>query len=194
MRARIALAHAGIQCEIREVILKDKPSEMLEISPKGTVPVLILPDGSVIDESLDIMSWALSQSDPGLLIDEAVNTLITRNDNYFKYHLDRYKYPQRFGPEIDASAHREQAELFLSELEQCLAVQSNLKADEIGMTDFAIVPFIRQFAAVEADYFASLPYPHLQAWLNRWLESGLFQSVMTRHDQWYLGNKELLLF
>lgn len=193
MRARMALTHAGIQCVVREILLKEKPAEMLEISPKGTVPVLLLPDGEVLDESLDIMRWANAQHHDRL-DNESAERLIDRNDSYFKFHLDRYKYPQRFQPQTDAAFHREQAELFLAELEQSLAGQSNLCAEQASMADIAIFPFIRQFAAVEPERFVSRPYPHLQAWLKHWLDSDLFSSVMTRHALWHPGDTEQLLF
>lgn len=194
IRARLALAYVGIQCEVREVSLKEKPSEMLLLSPKGTVPVLVLSDGSVIDESLEIMQWALAQSDADLFASESADTLIKRNDSYFKYHLDRYKYPQRFVPQTNTDFHRQQAELFLAELEQHLTHQSNLCAEQVSIADSAIFPFVRQFAAVEPEHFASLAFPHLQVWLRRWLDSNLFGSVMRRHAQWHPGDTEQRLF
>jgi len=187
----MALIHAGIQSEIREILLKDKPAEMLAISPKGSVPVLLLPDATVLDESLDIMRWA--NADHGWLDDEAADRLIACNDGYFKQHLDRYKYPQRFQSEDDAAFHREQAESFLAKLEQALIGQRNLCADQTSIADIAIFPFVRQFAAVEAKHFASLPYPHLERWLQRWLDSDLFSAVMTRHPLWHRGDPATLL-
>ncbi|ATX80856.1 Glutathione S-transferase [Mariprofundus aestuarium] len=190
----MALVQAGIQCVIREVLLKEKPQHLLAISPKGTVPVLLLADGSVMDESLDIMHWAMRQHNAGWSETDDAAVLIERNDSFFKYHLDRYKYPQRFGPETDAAFHRQKAGLFLAELDERLLASINLCGEQERFADIALLPFVRQFAATEPELFSSLPYPNLQAWLNRWLESERFNSAMQRHAQWHPGDAETLLF
>ena len=151
MRARIVLRQCNIQCELREVVLREKPESMLTASPKGTVPVLILKDGTVIDESLDIMKWALEQH-PGF--DETrlikgwrakTERLIESNDGEFKHHLDRYKYPNRYG-DVDSLHHREQAESFLLELTEYLSESEWLMGETPSLCDAAIGPFVRQFA------------------------------------------------
>ncbi|MDQ6996429.1 MAG: glutathione S-transferase [Mariprofundus sp.] len=194
MRARMALARAGIQCVLREVILKDKPQQMLSISAKGTVPILLLPDGTVIDESLDIMLWAEMRHSDGSSQAADMIKLVERNDSHFKYHLDRYKYPEHFAVDTDAVFHRQQAELFLADLNQRLGQDSYLCGGQASLTDIALFPFVRQFAAIEPDWFAATPYSYLQTWLTRWLESELFRSVMIRYPQWHPDDVEQLLF
>ncbi len=181
IRARLAIAYAGIPVEIREVQLKQKPEYMLSISPKGTVPVLQLPDGTVIDESLDIMRWALAQNDPDHWLDSSEDSerLIQWNDRDFKYHLDRYKYADRY-PEFPASYYRSQAEKFLAELESKLSQTPFLGSSHFAITDAAIFPFIRQFAAVDNQWFAASDYRDLKLWLNDLFESDLFASVMVK--------------
>ena len=185
IRARLAITYAGIPVEIREVQLKQKPEQMLAISPKGTVPVLQLPDGKVIDESLDIMHWALVQNDPEhwLDTDEDAERLIQWNDGEFKYYLDRYKYADRY-PENPASYYRNQAEIFLIELENKLAQNRYLGGNHFSLLDAAIFPFIRQFAAVDNQWFSSLNYHYLHNWLNGLLASALFASVMAKYPVW----------
>jgi glutathione S-transferase len=185
IRARLAITYAGIPIEIREVQLKHKPEQMLAISPKGTVPVLQLPDGKVIDESLDIMHWALAQHDPDNWMDagEDSEKLIQWNDGDFKTYLDRYKYADRY-PEFPASYYRSQAELFLAELEGKLSQTACLAGDQLSKLDVAIFPFIRQFASVDSLWFESSKYQHLNEWLNRLLRSGLFISVMIKYPTW----------
>ncbi|MBA4108502.1 MAG: glutathione S-transferase [Leptothrix sp. (in: Bacteria)] len=183
IRARLALTHAQVPLEIREVLLRHKPPAMLAISPKGTVPVLQLPDGQVIDESLDIMKWALQQADT-----PASHALIARNDGPFKALLDRYKYPERH-PGQTAADYREQAiELCIQDLNRRLTDSPCLLGNQPGLTDMAIAPFIRQFAQVDADWFASAPFPALQIWLNRFTESPLFISVMAKYPAWQEGD------
>lgn len=191
MRARLALAISRKRCELREVKLSAKPEAMLAASPKGTVPVLVLPDGCVIDESLDIMRWALGSSDPEgwLLRDDAA--LIARNDGPFKHNLDRYKYPERHGS--DPTAHRTSGAAFLLELDQRLADAGQLGGRERGLADAAIMPFVRQFAAVDSEWFAAQPLPHLQAWLARHVASPLFETVMIRLKPWS-GDDEPVIF
>jgi glutathione S-transferase len=178
MRARIALSVSGIGHEIREVKLRDKPAEMLAASPKGTVPVLVLPDGTVIDESLDVMRWALGRSDPERWLDGDDAALIAVNDGAFKHHLDRYKYPERHGSNADE--HRGQASAILGNLEKRLAGQPYLCGDRRSLTDAAIFPFVRQFAAVDRDWFDAQPLPDVQRWLAEQLASPLFLRVMER--------------
>ncbi len=186
MRARFALIYAGIQLEHREILLKNKPQAMLDVSPKGTVPVLVLEDVQVIDESLEIMLWALQQHDPQgwLRCQEEALTLIENNDNAFKPWLDKYKYADRF-PEYSQNDYRLQAEFFLQKLEQQLCQFTFLFGNQPTLADFAIFPFIRQFAFVDKAWFDKAPYPKLQTWLNTHLESSLFEKVMHKHPVWH---------
>ena len=185
IRARLAIIYAGIPVEIREVQLKQKPAQMLAISAKGTVPVLQLPDGEVIDESLDIMHWALAQHDPEHWLDagEDSEKLIQWNDGDFKYYLDRYKYADRY-PEFPKNYYRSQAEVFLAELESKLSQHPYLGGSHFSLLDAAIFPFMRQFAAVDRLWFHSSDYRHLNNWLNGLLVSDLFVSVMVKHPVW----------
>lgn len=183
MRARMALSYAQIPLEIREVSLKQKPAHLLQVSPKGTVPVLVLPDASVIDQSLDIMQWALRMSDiDGWLSANAEHTmqLIADNDGAFKQSLDRYKYAIRF-PEHPAAFYRSQGEVFLRRLETLLSQNKYLLADTATLADIAIFPFIRQFAAVDADWFETCHYNRLRAWLQCLVTSDLFTNVMVKY-------------
>ena len=191
MRARMALKLAEIEVEIREISLREKPAHMLQVSPKGTVPVLVLADGSVIDESLEIMYWAREQAPikrEGKLnalqpnIHEACSALILMNDNEFKQSLDRYKYPERnlcdnLKP---TQQYRQQGEVFLRQLEGLLQNNTYLLESTPSMADIAIFPFVRQFAAVDSAWFDTAPYPKLRAWLNTWLSSLLFETVMKK--------------
>ena len=187
MRARMAVAVSGVQVELREVILRDKPSEMLALSPKGTVPVLVLPDGSVLEESFDIMRWALDRNDPEGWLKHIDQDLIAENDGPFKYALDRYKYPHRFGL-ADGLEHRDSAGRHLEMLEKTLVSSSYLVGSKRGFTDIAIFPFVRQFAATDVDWFASQPWPALQLWLQTLETSALFALVMPRYPQWKQGD------
>lgn len=182
MRARLALRYAGVPVRIVEVSLKAKPAEMLALSPKGTVPVLSV-EGEVIDESLAIMQWALARHDPDdwlLQGDPAVLALIAENDQGFKYHLDRYKYAERY-PQFPMEHYRAEGETFLQKLEGLLADRAYLLADHSSLADMALAPFVRQFAHVDRDWFASAPYPGLQRWLDAFLQSPLFIGVMAKH-------------
>ena len=183
MRARMALSYAGIVAEVREISLKDKPAHLLQVSPKGTVPVLVLPDGQVIDQSLEIMQWALQQHDAdGWLGADLQNALllIAENDGAFKQNLDRYKYAIRF-PQHSAEDYRQQGELFLAKLEQHLQQTSFLLGNKISLADIAIFPFIRQFAAVDSEWFASAGYIKLESWLQHLVGSELFIRVMMKY-------------
>lgn len=185
MRARLALAVSGTHCELREVRLSAKPPQMLAASPKGTVPVLVLPDGLVLDESLDIMRWALANRDPEDWLARSDPALIALNDGAFKQALDGYKYPERHG--TDARACRENGLDFLRELDGRLAASGQLCGPARGHADAAIMPFVRQFAAVEPEWFSALPLPHLQRWLAGHLASALFEAIMIRPAPWSPG-------
>ena len=189
MRARLAIAISGIQVELREIVLKNKPDHLLTVSPKGTVPVLITTDGNIIEESLDIMVWALQQVDPHhwLSLDpsqQKISTnLIQHNDGPFKQWLDKYKYADRF-PEQAELYYRQQAELTLMTLEQKLADNGCLISEKLSLADIAILPFIRQFAAVDKAWFDTAPYPHIQRWLNNFIGSALFNDIMPKIAPW----------
>ncbi|MCY0107138.1 glutathione S-transferase [Pseudomonas monsensis] len=181
MRARMALRYCGVPVEIVEVSLKAKPAEMLAISPKGTVPVLDA-GGQVIDESLEIMRWALAQHDPqGWLLggDPRIAELIEANDQVFKVHLNRYKYAERY-PEQPMEVYRAEGALFLQRLDELLTDREYLLADHLSLADVALLPFVRQFAHVDREWFAQTPYVRLQAWLQRLLESELFTAIMKK--------------
>lgn len=193
MRARLALVASGISCELREVVLRDKPPEMLAVSPKGTVPVLIDIDGRVMDESLDIMLWALAKHDPEKwLIPEQGSAaqmleLIGEFDDKFKYHLDRYKYPTRY-EDTDAETHRASGALYLDELNTRLTATTYLFGNSAALADRAIAPFVRQFAQVDKTWFDAQSWPHLQAWLAAFAESEIFTRVMQKYAKWESGN------
>jgi glutathione S-transferase len=181
MRARMALRYSGVPVDIVEVSLKAKPAEMLAISPKGTVPVLDA-DGRVIDESLEIMRWALAQNDPqGWLLggDGRIAELIEANDQGFKVQLNRYKYAERY-PEQPMEVYRAEGAVYLQRLEGLLQDRDYLLADHPSLADIALLPFVRQFAHVDREWFAQTPYPRLQAWLHNFLESDLFTSIMKK--------------
>ncbi len=185
MRARLALAVSGTRHEVREISLRAKPRAMLAASAKGTVPVLVLPEGEIIDQSLDIMRWALTNWDPEGWLGRDDPSLISANDGPFKHDLDRYKYPDRH--DADALTHREHGLTFLRDLDARLSISTFLGGPVRGMTDAAIVPFVRQFAAVDPDWFAAQRLPHLFRWLQNILGSGLFQSIMSRAPLWNPG-------
>jgi glutathione S-transferase len=186
MRARLALLSSGRVCEIREVKLSAKPAEFLAASPKATVPVLLLPDERVIDESLDIMRWALEGHDPDRWLARDDGALIAANDGPFKYHLDRYKYPERHAS--DPAEHKVAGASILSALDGRLEAQGYLCGASMGLTDAAILPFVRQFAAIDPAWFTAQPLPRVQAWLNRFLDSPLFAAAMLRLPPWHPGD------
>ena len=197
MRARMAIAAAGVECRLREVVLRDKPSEMLEASPKGTVPVVVEPDGSVIEESLDVMAWALAQNDVEKWLspeqgDRAeMDRLIAECDGPFKSALDRYKYPNRYEDEgLDRDAQRAIGLSFLESLNARLASQPYLFGQRVSYADIAIFPFIRQFANTDRDWFDGLDLPHVQAWLEAHLDSARFKQIMPKYAQWKTGDEE----
>ena len=193
MRARLALASSGLTYELREVALRSKPPELLAASPKSTVPVLVLPDGTVIDESLEVMLWALRQHDPDSWLAgnvDGMRQLIADNDGAFKQHLDRYKYPNRYaGEHTDdvqafAALHRAAGAAWLASLHDRLLKKNWLFADRASLADMAVLPFVRQFAHTDAAWFAAQPWPPLAAWLARFEASGLYTGVMDKHMPW----------
>ena len=186
MRARMALRYAGIEVQIREISLRDKPASMLQVSPKGTVPVLLL-GNRILEQSIDIMHWALEQRDPDawLSVDQSLaNTWIAKNDGPFKKLLDQYKYPHRF-PELVATQILDNAiEVMLQPMESALESHPYLMGEKLSWVDIAIFPFIRQFSMVNPEQFNELPLPKLKNWLINLLESKLFQSVMEKYPTW----------
>lgn len=191
MRARMAVAVSGVAVELREIVLRDKPKEMLEASPKGTVPVLVLPDGQVVEESLDIMRWALVQGDPQCWLGRESQEIILATDGPFKQALDRYKYPHRYNLD-DGLTHRDAAMTHLSQLNDLLAAEPYLGGSKPAFTDIAVFPLVRQFAATDAGWFDTLPLPALQSWLAHNLNSALFAQIMTRFPQWKTGDAPVL--
>jgi glutathione S-transferase len=191
MRARMALIASGQKVVLREVALRDKPAEMIAASPKGTVPVLVLPDGNVIDESIDIMRWALTRHDPEDWLMGDDPALIARNDGAFKHHLDRYKYVSRYGS--DPLEHRGAAMEMLGGLEARLGRGDYLTGESRRLADIAIFPFVRQFAAVEPEWFATQPLPLVRNWLDRLTGSSLFARAMLRVQPWRDGDAAVLL-
>lgn len=188
MRARLALTVSRQDCVLREVVLRDKPPEMLELSPKGTVPVLQLPDGQVLEQSLDIMRWTLARHDPeGWLSPDTgsvaeMDALIADSDGDFKHHLDRYKYSVRYGPETDPLYHRSEGAVFLKKLDERLKDQTHLFGNRPCLADFAIFPFVRQFANTGREWFDAQPFTDLQTWLSGHLNSELFLKIMRRKE------------
>ena len=186
MRARMALKYASIEVEHREIELRNKPQSMLLASPKGTVPVLCMGD-TVLDQSVDIMRWAIQQSDPdawGNADDTIAQAWVAKNDGPFKVLLDQYKYPNRF-PDLNQEEVLNSAiELMLKPMESSLQSNKYLMGNKISLVDVAIFPFIRQFAAVNPQRFEELPFPLVKAWLNQHLESDLFNSVMDKYPTW----------
>ena len=189
MRARMALYKANIKCELREVVLKDKPSAMLALSAKGTVPVLLTTDRQVIEQSNEVMHWALNQNDPDSWLQEDTATsqyLIDYNDNEFKYFLDRYKYHVGY-PEHPQEYYRENAESFIVIIEQHLSKNNDiaLLGNRITLADISIFPFIRQFARVDYDWFQASPYKSVVQWLTQLEQSDLFKHCMKKYVQWF---------
>ncbi|MFT7486729.1 MAG: UPF0176 protein [Candidatus Paceibacteria bacterium] len=188
MRARLALASSQQQWIHREVELRNRPQQLYSVSSKGTVPVLELENGTVIDESLEIMLWTLGNRDPeGWLLDSDASSsalaLIARCDGEFKHHLDRYKYSDRY-PGSVSTEHRSAASAFLLDLEQRLCTSSHLFGQQVRLADMAIAPFVRQFAAADRAWFEAQPWPRLLAWLADFQASDRFQSVMTKFVAW----------
>ena len=186
IRARMALAYAGVMVDLREVLLADKPKAMLALSPKGTVPVLELED-AVIDESIEIVYWALDQSDPDGWVKAELHhdamRLIAENDTDFKCWLDKYKYWDRF-PNQSQHFYRSGAEQFVAQLESLLSENEFLLGTQLNVADIAIFPFIRQFAFVDKLWFDSAPYLNVQRWLDFFLQSSLFIQIMHKQPLW----------
>jgi glutathione S-transferase len=197
MRARLALTISKISFEWREIILRHKPAAMLEASPKGTVPVLVLPDGTVLEESLDIMHWALARHDPeswlGLSEQESheIKSLILQSDNEFKHHLDRTKYHNRYEG-ADPEFHRTEALKILHQWDQRLSDAGQFFGSRPGLADMAIFPFVRQFANIDRSWFSAQSLPALHQWLQGHLESELFAGIMEKHPPWQDGDAPLL--
>ena len=194
MRARLALIVSGTRVELREIILRDKPAEMLQASPKGTVPVLILPDSTVIDESLDIMLWALEGNDPEQWLQDDLSemlALIERCEDEFKNHLDRYKYANRYD-DVDPLYHRKAACEFLDILEHRLEKGAFLFGDKAKLADMAIVTFVRQFANVDRSWFDSCEYPHVRQWLLDFTSSPIFDSIMHKYPLCNEGAEQVI--
>jgi len=197
MRARLALTASQQSVELREIILRDKPSEMLSLSPKSTVPVLLLPTGEVIDESVDIMLWTLGNFDPQNLLSscflEDAIQLIKTNDFSFKPCLDKYKYATRF-PEKSEKSYREESLFFLDKLEQRLAKQDFLCGQRLTIADLAVFPFVRQFAGVDKNWFEKSAYRHVRQWLEGQTSSTTFIQVMTKFPLWKDNKENRIIF
>jgi glutathione S-transferase len=188
MRARMALIVSGTAFELREVKLRDKPAEMIALSPKATVPVLLTTEGRVIDQSIDIMHWALRRNDPEDWLASIEDPLIAANDGPFKFHLDRYKYPNRH--EGDPHEHRAAAIEMLKVLEARLSDSANLSRPTRSLVDMAIMPFVRQFANTDRTFFDAEPLPRLQQWLATHIASPLFETTMITYPQWISSGDE----
>ncbi|MCP4790588.1 MAG: glutathione S-transferase [Gammaproteobacteria bacterium] len=193
MRARLALHFAQCTVELREILLKHKPQVMLEVSPKGTVPVLVLDSGEVLEESLDIMLWALAQHDPHAMLRHGDSALawVQRNDEEFKFHLDRYKYFERY-PAGTQQQYRIQAEVFLIDLEAVLQQQTYLGGNTPDLADLALWPFIRQFAGVDPSWFWQSEYVQVRAWLQVFLEAQAFVEIMPKWKPWQAADEAVL--
>ena len=188
MRARMALAYSKVPYEHREILLRDRPQTLYDLSPKGTVPVLQLDNGSVYDESVDIMKWALEKNDPDQWYKynlESQDRLVTRNDEIFKRRLDRYKYHIRY-PERSFEEHRRDVSEILNEYNALLDSGSYMFGEAICFTDIALMPFVRQCAHVDLDWF-NTNFPDLAEWLNNLKGSELFKSIMPKYDLWVEG-------
>lgn len=192
MRARMALLYGGVVVELREVMLRDKPHALLTASPKGTVPVLI-DQGDVIDESVDIMLWALGDSCDELDLSDlpAQLALVRHQDATFKPLLDRYKYHTRY-PEQPQRAYRLQAHAFLEALEDRLQTHPYLFGARPGYANLGVFPFVRQFRFVDDAWWARAPYPALRAWLEGWLESERFEQAMLKVEPWREGQDRVV--
>ena len=192
----MAIHISGQKCELREVLLRNKPPSMLEYSAKGTVPVLILQDGNVIDESLDVIDWALNLNDPDdwqrSKDTKKTKELIKINDGEFKYHLDRYKYSKRYDNE-DPEFHRKKCLKFIESINNELNNSKYIFDDNISYADIVLLPFIRQFRIADIEWFDSLPYDNLKKWLSSFLESSLLNSIMKKYDLWQEGDS-LIIF
>lgn len=191
----MAIYISGQKCELREVLLRDKPPSMLEYSPKGTVPVLILQDGNVIDESLDVIDWALNLNDPDdwqrSKDTKKTKELIKINDGEFKYHLDRYKYSKRYDNE-DPEFHRKKCLKFIESLNNELNNSKYIFDNNISYIDIVLLPFIRQFRIADMEWFDSLPYDNIKVWLSKFLDSFLLNIIMKKYDLWKEGDLSIV--
>ncbi len=198
MRAHMALKYSGLKVELREVDLKNMPDEALVKSAKATVPILVLADGSIIDESWDIMKWALAQNDPDNWLDEANDNLLAAeiltetNDFSFKADLDHYKYANRY-PEQSEEYYRVACEEFIEELEDMLTENKFLLTNKLTLADISVFPFVRQFSLVNKEWFNQAPYPKVQIWLETLVNSDLFQHIFQKYDVWKAGNSAIYI-
>ena len=182
MRARLAIAASGVEVELREVLLRDKAPELLEASPKATVPVVVN-GAEILEESYDIMVWALGQNDPDAWLERHNPALIEECDGAFKSALDKYKYGNRH-EDSDEIEKRAIAAEYLIKLDCILATQPYLSGNKTGMTDMSIATFVRQFANVDRTWFNAEPWPNLIRWLEEFLSSNAFTSIMTKYPKW----------
>ena len=187
MRARMALLASQTPVTLREILLRDKPAAMLDASPKGTVPVLVLADDRVIDESIDVMTWALSRHDPEGLLAHRDDPLIAHNDGAFKQALDHYKYPSRYDLD-DVEGPRDEGLAHLRDINRRLGNDAFLAGAKPGFTDFALFPFIRQFSMVDKKWYAQQDLPALKPWLDSLLESARFKTAMVKYAPWQDGD------
>ncbi|WP_417878962.1 glutathione S-transferase [Vibrio sp.] len=199
MRARMAIYRSQVPVLLRDIVLSDKPPEMLEASPKGTVPVVVTNYGTVIEESAEVMLWALSENDPEDLLlstePEMLNSmrgLIHQFDTEFKPCLEAYRAAKRYH-EPNLVECRQACEKYLCELEERLTRHSYFMADQESLADLALLPFIRQFARVERQWYLQSPYPKLRQWLNQYLQSRMFSKVMTKHELWLVNRRDILM-
>ena len=196
MRARLAIKASGVKVRLREILLRDKPEPFLSASAKGTVPVLELPDGQVIDESLDVMFWALEAGDPQDWLavqrrdQDHVSAHLMRLDTEFKHHLDRYKYATRYD-DVDESVHRAKGAVFLAQWNEVLAYQNALSGTKLGLLDYASLPFVRQFRIADRDWFDAQSWPYLHRWLQDFLASDDFAAVMHKYKPWKETGEEI---
>lgn len=198
MRARMAIRYSGMTVLLREVVLRDMPAALLACSPKGTVPVLVLPGGEVLEESRDIMDRALAENDPDGWLQgmgdagrEEVRQLVDSCDTAFKQHLDHYKYAERY-PAHTADYYRAQGGVFLDRLEQRLETSDWLCGERMTLADISIFPFVRQYANVDKAWFDETAWLRLQSWLDRLVCSSLFTGVMDKYPQWQEGDAPVL--
>ena len=195
MRARLALFSAQIEYEHREVLLRDKPSTLLELSPKGTVPVLLTGSGKLIEESIDIMKWALNKNDPENLLDiddeNDFNNFVLKIDNDFKKNLDSYKYSKK--EDMDKIRSRDNACKFLDELNIKLLGRNWLRGNDPKIFDYALLPFIRQFANVDRTWFDNQPWPNIHKWLNLFLKNDKFLAIMYKYKKWEIQHNPIFV-
>ena len=188
MRARLAIQASGQRVELREILLKDKPEAFLQASQKATVPVLVLPDGRVFEESRDIIDWALRQADPegwlAGLSEAQINAHFAVLDGPFKHHLDRYKYASRYDAEA-GQEHRAVGAAYLQQWNEMLAAQTGLSGNRLGLLDFATLPFVRQFRIADMGWFDAQDWPALHHWLQNFLNSPTFAAIMQKYTPWH---------